>query len=180
MRGEITGSTKRTEENTFSSRRCYGSPKFSDKEPLLTKTDTDTDTDNKPEQPITNTMAGSTHKEPVSPETKKKLRPPTPFSGKHEDLHKFLQEVKIYLWGNRLLYPEDNDKILFAISYMGGGDANSWAEEFFEAAKQAAAQTNSPDPTLGTYEEFIKKLTNDFSPYDAPKDAIHDVGLTTS
>ena len=97
-----------------------------------------------------NEMAGSTHKEPVSPETKK-LRPPTPFSGKHEDLRKFLQEVKVYLWGNRLLYPEDNDKILFAISYMGGGDAKSWAEE------------------------FIKKLTDNFSPYDALKEAIHDM-----
>ena len=64
-------------------------------------------------------MAGSTHKEPVSSETKKKLKPPTPFSGKREDLCKFLQEVKIYLWGNRALYPEDNDKILFPISYMG-------------------------------------------------------------
>ena len=56
-----------------------------------------------------------------------------------------------------------------------GGDANSWAEEFFEAAKQAAAQTNSPDLVLGTYKEFIKKLTDDFSPYDAPKDVIHDM-----
>ena len=120
-------------------------------------------------------MAGTSTKEPVSPETKKKLRPPTPFSGKREDLRKFLQEVKIYLWGNRSLYPDDNDKILFAISYMGGGDANAWAEEFFEAAEQAAAQTNSPDPILGTYDDFIKKLTEDFSPYDAPKDAIHEM-----
>ena len=159
----------------FSSRRRYGSPEFSDEESLLTETETDIDTDSELEQPITITMAGSTPKEPVSPETKKKLRPPTPFSGKQEDLRKFLQEVKIYLWGNRSLYPKDNDKILFTISYMGGGDANSWAEEFFEAAEQAAAQTNSPDPILGTYNAFIKKLTDDFSPYDAPKDAIHDM-----
>ena len=58
---------------------------------------------------------------------------------------------------------------------MSDGDANAWKEEYFEAAKQAAAQTNSPDPTLGTYEQFIKKLTDDFSPYDVPKDAIHDM-----
>ena len=120
-------------------------------------------------------MAGLTPKEPVSSETKKKLKPPTPFSGKREDLQKFLQEVKIYLWGNRSLYPEDTDKILFVISYMSDGDVNAWKEEYFEAAEQAAAQTNSPDPTLGTYEEFIKKLTEDFSPYNAPKDAIHNM-----
>ena len=58
---------------------------------------------------------------------------------------------------------------------MGDGDANSWKEELFEAAEQAAAQTNSPDPILGTYEEFIKKPTDNFSPYNAPKDAIHDM-----
>ena len=79
-------------------------------------------------------MVGSTPKEPVSSETKKKLKPPTPFSGKREDLRKFLQEVKIYLWGNRSLYPEYTDKILFVISYMSDGDANTWKEEYFEAA----------------------------------------------
>ena len=31
----------------------------------------------------------------VEKETKKKLKTPTPFSGKREDLCKFLQEVKI-------------------------------------------------------------------------------------
>ena len=119
-------------------------------------------------------MAGSTPKEePVLNETWKKLKTPTPYSGKCEDLQKFLQEVKIYLWENKSLYPTNDDKILFIISYMSDGDANTWKEEFFEATEQAAAQNNSPDPTLGTYEEFIKKLTDHFSPYDAPKDAIH-------
>ena len=120
-------------------------------------------------------MAGLTSKETVSSETKKKLKTPTPFSGKCKDLRKFLQEVKIYLWENRSLYLNDEDKILFVISYMSDGDANAWKEEYFEAAKQAAAQTNSPDPTLGTYEQFIKKLTDNVSPYDALKDAIHDM-----
>ena len=121
-------------------------------------------------------MAGSTPKEvPVSSKMKKKLKTLTPFSGKREDLRKFLQEVKIYLWGNRSLYLNDDDKILFVILYMSDGDVNAWKEEYFEAAKQSAAQTNSPDPTLGTYEQFIKKLTDEFSPYDAPKNAIHDM-----
>ena len=69
----------------------------------------------------------------------------------------------------------NEDKILFVISYMSDRDANAWKEEYFEAAEQSAAQTNSLDPTLGSYEEFIKKLTNDFSPYNAPKDAIHNM-----
>ena len=58
---------------------------------------------------------------------------------------------------------------------MSDGDVNAWKEEYFEAAEQAAAQTNSPDPTLGTYKEFIKKLIYKFSPYDTPKDVIHNM-----
>ena len=98
-----------------------------------------------------------------------------PYSGKHKDLRKFLQKVEIYLWGNKSLYLNDEDKILIVISYMSNGDANAWKEEFFEAGEQAAAQTNTPNPVLGNYEEFIKKLTDDFSPYDALKDAIYDM-----
>jgi hypothetical protein len=63
----------------------------------------------------------------------KKLKTPTPFSGKREDLQKFLQEVKIYLLANEDTYPNDMDKILFILSYMSEGDANSWKEEHCRA-----------------------------------------------
>ena len=58
--------------------------------------------------------------------TKKKLKMPTPFSGKREDLQKFLQEVKIYLLANSGIYTSNLDKVLFVLSYMTEGDANSW------------------------------------------------------
>ena len=48
--------------------------------------------------------------------TKKKLKTPTPFSGKREDLQKFLQEVKIYLLANSGIYTSDLDKVLFVLS----------------------------------------------------------------
>ena len=103
---------------------------------------------------------------------KKKLRPPTPFSGKREDLRKFLQEIKIFLLGNADTYPSDLDKILFVLSYMSEGNANSWKEEFFDSAEQISAQTGTT-LTLGTYKNFIAEIEKDFSPYDAPKDAIY-------
>ena len=53
----------------------------------------------------------------VSSNIKKKLKTPTPFSGKREDLHKFLQEIKIYLLANGDAYPNDLDKVLFVLSY---------------------------------------------------------------
>jgi hypothetical protein len=90
--------------------------------------------------------SSKTEKQPaVSTTTKKKLKAPTPYSGKREDLRKFLQEVKFNLLANADAYPTDLDKILFVLSYMSEGDANSWKEEFFESAEQKAAKQ---EPTL--------------------------------
>ena len=114
----------------------------------------------------TNVSASST--------TKKKLKTPTPYSGKREDLRKFLQEIKIYLLANADSYPDDLDKVLFVLSYMSEGDANSWKEEYFDSAEQTSAQTGTTF-TLGKYDDFIKAIEKDFSPYDAPKDAIYEM-----
>ena len=81
--------------------------------------------------------------------TKKKLKTPTPFSGKREDLRKFLQKVKIYLLVNSGIYTSNLDKVLFVLSYMTEGDANSWKEEFYNTAEQKAAQDGSTI-SLGT------------------------------
>ena len=110
----------------------------------------------------------------ASAHIKKKLKTPTPFSGKREDLRKFLQEIKIYLLANGDAYPTDLDKVLFVLTYMSNGDANSWKEEFSDSAEQKAAQNNSP-LSLGTYKELIDLIIKDFSPYDAPKDAIYEM-----
>jgi hypothetical protein len=110
----------------------------------------------------------------ASANIRKKLKTPTPFSGKREDLRKFLQEIKIYLLANGDAYPTDLDKVLFVLSYMSDGDANSWKEEFFDTAEQKAAQNNST-LSLGTYKALIDLIIKDFSPYDAPKDAIYEM-----
>ena len=113
--------------------------------------------------------------ETISKETKKKLKTPMPFSGKREDLRKFLQEVKIYLLANADAYPRDMDKVLFVLSYMSEGDASSWKEEFFDTAEQKVAQVDGGILDLGTYDKLIKHITDDFSSYDAPKDAIYEM-----
>ena len=104
----------------------------------------------------------------------KKLKTPTPFTGKREHLHKFLQEVKIYPLVNSGIYTSDLDKVLFVLSYMTEGDANSWKEEFYDTAEQKAAQDGSTI-SLGTYKELMDLIIKDFSPYDAPKDAIYEM-----
>ena len=94
---------------------------------------------------------GNTSETTALGEMKKKMKVPTPFSGKREDLRKFLQEIKIYLLANREVYPTNMDKVLFVLSYMRKGDANSWKEEFFETAEQTASQ-NGGQLELGTYD----------------------------
>ena len=117
---------------------------------------------------------GNTSGTTKSREMKKKMKAPTPFSGKREDLRKFLQEIKICLLANGDVYPDNLDKVLFVLSYMSEGDANSWKEEFFETAEQMVSQ-NGGQLDLGTYNNLIVKITADFSPYDAPKDAIYEM-----
>ena len=100
---------------------------------------------------------------------KKELKTPTPFTGKRDDLRKFLQEVKIYLLANKHIYSTDQDKILFVLSYMSEGDAASWKEEFYES-KEAL-----PTFDLGKYDDFMKEVTKAFSPFNASKDAIYEM-----
>ena len=101
------------------------------------------------------------------------MKAPTSFSGKREDLRKFLQEIKILL-ANGDVYPDNMDKVLFVLSYMSEGDANSWKEEFFNTAEQTASQ-NGGTLDLGTYHNLITKIMAGFSPYDTPKDAIYEM-----
>ena len=105
---------------------------------------------------------------------KKKLKTPTPFSGKREDLRKFLQEVKIYFLANSEIYTSDLDKVLFVLSYMTEGDANSWKEELCNTAEQKAAQDGSTI-SLGTYKDLMDLIIKDFFSYDAQKDAIYEM-----
>jgi hypothetical protein len=105
---------------------------------------------------------------------RKEIRMPTPFSGKREDLRTFLQETTYYMMAFEECYRNDRDKIFFVLSHMIDGDAKTWKQEFFETKEQEAAQNNTPI-NLGTYKALTDAITKDFSPFDVPKDAIHEM-----
>ena len=127
-------------------------------------------------QPDVSSSTGNLSTTPPTAPSKqgKKLKTPTPFSGKREDLRSFLQEVKLYLRGNYQAYPDDEDQILFVLSYMSEGNAKDWKEEFVEVAEQTSIQNNT-DFTLGTFDDLIKQITADFSPFDGARDAIREM-----
>ena len=62
---------------------------------------------------------------PLTEETTKateiKLNQPKPFTGKREDLKKFLQDTNLYLLVNNKVYNTDVKKIVFALSFMNEG-----------------------------------------------------------
>ena len=100
---------------------------------------------------------------PLTEETAKameiKLNQPKPFTGKQEDLKKFLQDTNLYLLVNSKVYDTDIKKIAFALSFMNEGDAASWKEQLLEDAMAL------PTFDLGTWAQFKKDLNN------APGDA---------
>jgi hypothetical protein len=98
-----------------------------------------------------------------------KLNPPKPFTGKREELRKFIQDVVLYLLVNEKTYNNDVKKIAFALSFMNDGDAASWKEQFLDEA----AQGNHLN--LGTWDAFMTKLNEAFKPYDGPGDALEEM-----
>ena len=98
-----------------------------------------------------------------------KLNPPKPFTGKREDLKKFLQDTSLYILVNDKIYDTDVKKIAFTLSFMNEGDAASWKEQLLEDAMAL------PTLDLGTWKQFKINLEEAFKPYDAPGDALEEM-----
>ena len=101
-----------------------------------------------------------------------KLNQPKPFTGKREELKKFLQDVKLYLHVNEKIYDTDIKKISFTLSFMNEGDAASYKEQMLEEAMEKAGPLD-----LGTWKEFTDNLVTAFKPYDAPGDALKEMKM---
>ena len=91
------------------------------------------------------------------------------FSGKREDLKKFLQQVNLYMDVNAKTYHNDMTKIAFVLSFMDEGDASSWKEQFLEEA------TATFPHNYGTWADFERDLREAFQPFDAPGDALEEI-----
>ena len=72
----------------------------------------------------------------------------TPFSGKQETLKKILETIRLHLILNRV--KDDKDKIAFTLTYLEGGDADSWRAAFLR--KSVTAQG---EPNFGKWNDFL-------------------------
>jgi Retrotransposon gag protein/Zinc knuckle len=104
-----------------------------------------------------------------------KLNPPTPFTGKRSDFMLFMQDVFVYLKVNKTTYDNNDKKISFILSYLTGGDAAVWKQQFIQTKIEESVDTNNDEPDWGSYKEFVEAFKKTFQPYDEPAEALEDI-----
>ena len=92
----------------------------------------------------------------------------TPFSRKRETLKKFLETIGLHLLKNKI--KNDEERIAFTLTYMEGGDADSWRASFLKRSV-----TTDGDPNFGMWKDFLKQLQDSFKPYDLKGDALDEI-----
>jgi len=98
-----------------------------------------------------------------------RVNTPTPFEGDRSKLRTFLLDCELYLLINREIYDHDDKKIAFVLSYLTGGDASMWKNQWLQSKRAGAAIT------LGTYVAFFDDLTNAFKEEEQVQNALHKI-----
>jgi Ty3 transposon capsid-like protein len=104
-----------------------------------------------------------------------KLNPPKPFTGKRSDFILFMQDVFVYLKVNRLIYNNDKKKISFILSYLAGGDAAVWKQQFIQMKIEESEEVKTDEPSWETYKKFVEALKKTFQPYNEPAEALEEI-----
>jgi Ty3 transposon capsid-like protein len=105
-----------------------------------------------------------------------KLSPPTPFTGKQNKFVLFMQDVYVYLKVNQYTYDNDDKKISFILSYLTGGDAAIWKQQFIQTKiEEHEEEEGTKEPNWGTYKKFVEALKKMFQPYNKPAEAFEDM-----
>jgi hypothetical protein len=104
-----------------------------------------------------------------------KLNPPTSFTGKRSDFILFMQDVFVYLKVNKMTYDNDDKKISFILSYLTGGDAAFWKQQFIQTKIEESVDAKTDEPDWGSCKEFVEALKKTFQPYNKPAKALEDI-----
>jgi Retrotransposon gag protein len=72
-------------------------------------------------------------------------------------------------------YDNDNKKISFILSYLTGGDAAVWKQQFIQTKIEEHEEAGNNKPDWGTYKKFGEALKKTFQPYDEPAEALEDM-----
>jgi Ty3 transposon capsid-like protein len=102
----------------------------------------------------------------------KNFNKPTPFHGDRAKIETFIQECRMYLHANRTIYTEDEDKIMFMLSYMTDKEALRWKQTILRSLTNAYGEMEFP-----TFREFVGELEGYFRPANTRQDAAHKLSL---
>ncbi|KAG2021239.1 hypothetical protein CC2G_006493 [Coprinopsis cinerea AmutBmut pab1-1] len=103
----------------------------------------------------------------------RRINPPSPFTGKKEDLNTFLKDVKLYLKVNKHIYTDDDSKITYLLSFLKGDEASAWKEAWLRSK-----ETES-DIELGTWKDFVAIFKQAFTPINEQEDALQRLKTMT-
>ena len=93
------------------------------------------------------------------------------FNGDQNKFQKFLHTAEIYMGINDKGYNTDL-KIGFILSFMTKGPAKAWANQYTE---NTLTHTQALGLNLKIYSNFRKALTDTFSAYDTPGNALNEI-----
>jgi Retrotransposon gag protein/Zinc knuckle len=86
-----------------------------------------------------------------------------------------MQDVFVYLKVNKGIYNDDDTKISFILSYLTGGDAAVWKQQFIQTKIEESIDAKTDEPDWGSYNKFLDALKKTFQPYDEPAEALEDM-----
>ena len=98
-----------------------------------------------------------------------RVNTPTPFEGDRSKLRTFLFDCKLYLLINQEIYDHDDKKITFVLSYLTGGDASMWKNQWLQSKRTGTTIT------LGTYAAFFADLTDAFKEEEQVQNALYKI-----
>jgi hypothetical protein len=61
------------------------------------------------------------------------------------------------------------------LSYLTGGDAAIWKQQFIQTKIEEHEQNNTEEPDWRMYTGFVEALKKTFQPYDEPAEALDDM-----
>ena len=134
-----------------------------------------------PRIPTTTTRATSSQVPTVTPTPMATSKPidihvkvPTVFDGDRTKVTKFLQDVQVFMLAHKDGFKDEERKVLFTLSYMDEGVAETWKQAFlsnaFTIAPGAAAMNG-----FGTWAELETKILKDFQPESVKVQAARDI-----
>ena len=95
---------------------------------------------------------------------KSHIAKPTPYDGSQPKFLTYLRQVRVYIRGHGTYFDTDEKKVLFALSYLQGGRAGPWADDYAERMEEA-------NFTMPTWNAFVTKMTTRFADHDDKKHA---------